>query len=283
MRTRDWVSAGAGGAAIAAAIFAVGGAPRWAQALVAVIAAVAVLPLVPSRRVLGRMSPLVAMLLIAIGLTVLQLLPLPHALVAWLQPGSALRDDGAALVGVSPSSTLSLDQPGTLRALAYFVILLGVAIVVLRLAVTENGRYRILAAVGALCGLAAIVGGLHNLVGATSLYGLYDPRVLPQVLGPLLSSNHYGCLMAVGAIVAFALAMYRRQPSWLRVVWVIVIGACTFVLLGTYSRGAFVALCVGAFVTVGALVAQKIVAHETPRRRRAGFLTSSLPIAVVAA
>jgi O-antigen ligase len=283
MRTRDWVSAGAGGAAIAAAIFAVGGAPRWAQALVALIAAVAVVPLVPSRRVLGRISPLVAMLLIAIGLTVLQLVPLPHALVEWLQPGSALRDDGATLAGVSPSSTLTLDQPGTLRALAFFVILLGVAIVALRVAVTENGRYRILAAVGALCGLAAIVGGLHNLVGATSLYGLYRPQVLPQVLGPLLSSNHFGCLMAIGAIVTLSLALYRRQPPWLRVTWLVAMGACMFALLSTYSRGAFVALCVGGFVALGALVAQKLLAHETPRRRRAGFLTSSLPIAVVAA
>ena len=61
-------------------------------------------------------------------LTALQLVPLPHLLLAQLQPmGHALRGDGAALAGTEPWQAISLDAPGTLRGLAFFIILLGVA------------------------------------------------------------------------------------------------------------------------------------------------------------
>jgi hypothetical protein len=142
----------------------------------------------------------------------------------------------------------------------------------------------VLALVGGYCGLAALVAGIHELAGIHDLYGLYHPaQAAPRVVAPLLSGNHFGCLMAVGAIVALALALYRRQLPWLRAVWLVVVGACSLAMLGTLSRGAAVALGLGAFVAISVLVAQRLVAQETPNRRRAGFLTSSLPIGVVAA
>ncbi len=49
----------------------------------------------------------------------------------------------------------------------------------------------------------------------------------------------------------------------------------------TLSRGGALALGIGGFVTIAALVAQRFVANDTPRRRRAGFLSSSLPIGIV--
>jgi len=285
MRRRDLVSAGIGAAAIGVAIFAIGGATRWAQALVAIVVAAALAPIFGSKRVFARKSPLLVMAALALALVLLQLLPLPHGLLSWLNPtGVGLRDDGAALAGTSPRNTISLDAPATLAALAYFLVLLGVAQLAMRVAITETGRYRILAVVAGLCGLAAVVTGIHWLVDPKALYGLYEPvHAGPRTLAPLLNNNHMGCLMALGAVLSLGLMMYSRQPPWLRAVWLFVTAACALGTLHTWSRGAAVALVLGAFVTLAARVAQKLIANETPRRRRAGFLTSSLPIGVVAA
>src|SRR3990167_7240980 len=140
-RVRRHEAAAAGLAATSVAIFAVGGAFRWAQALVAAVLAIALAAIFRSRRVAARVSPLIATLGVAAALSALQLVPSPAGLVAQLEPvGSGLRDDGAALADVSPWRALTLDVPGTLRGIAFFLILLAVAAVTVRMAVSERGR-----------------------------------------------------------------------------------------------------------------------------------------------
>ena len=284
MRGRDLATAIGGLAAIGAAIFAVGGAVRGAQALVAVLVAAALATQLTSRRVLERRSPLIVVLGVAAALTALQLVPLPGGLAAALAPaGSALRADGAALIGLDAAPVISLDPAGTWRGLAFFVTLLGVAVVALRVAASERGRYQLAAGVALLCGAAAVSVGVHELVGARRLYGAYDAdHAAPALLGPLLNLNHLGCLMAVGATAAIGLAAYRRQPAWARAGWLAIASGCGVVAVATASRGATIALAAGAAVTAGVLAGQWLRGGETPRRR-ARFLTSSLPIAVVVA
>ncbi|HEY0254248.1 MAG TPA: O-antigen ligase family protein [Kofleriaceae bacterium] len=280
---RDWIPTRVGAAAIATAIFAVGGAHRWSQAIVAIVSAIALAGLVRSRRVFARTSPLIVMLVIAIGLTAIQVIPLPHAIVDALSPTqTGLRDDGLALVGAAARSTITADVPATLRALIFFVILLAIAIIALRLAISEQGRYQILATIALLCGGAALVGDLHNLFGLQKLYGLIAPQQLPRVLGPMFNSNHYACLMAIGAAVACGLLMYQRQRSWMRVVWIAVVIVCGLTGLSTLSRGGALALATGAFVVVATLMTQHWLISDEPPVRRSRFLTRSLPIGVVA-
>lgn len=283
MVRRDWLAAALLAAALATAIFAIGGATRWAQALTAAVAALALVPTFTSRRVIESRSPLVVLLGLALVLTAIQLVPLPAGLIETVDPvGAALREQGGALVGISPSSTLSLDVPGTLRAVAFFTILLAIAVVSVRLASSEGGRYRVLATVASLCGLTALISGIHELVGAHRLYGLYVPvQANPQLVGPLLSGNHMGCLMAIGAVIALGLTTYRRQRSWLRAAWLIVAAACAAAALATLSRGAALGLAAGTFVLIGVIVAQRVLVQDAPRRRRGSFFTSSLPIGVV--
>jgi O-antigen ligase len=284
MRGRDWISTRVGAVALAVAIFAIGGASRWAQALVAITVAFAIAPIVRSRRTFARISPLVALLGVAIALSAIQLLPLPHALVEWLSPTmTSLRDDGAALFGFEPHATITADVPATRCALIFFVTLLGIAVVMLRIATSENGRFRILATVAALCGGAALVGDLHTLLGLTKLYGLIAPlEAQPRVLGPLFNSNHFGCLMALGSVLSMGLVMYQRQPSWMRVAWLAIVALCGLTALATLSRGASIGLVSGAFVVVGTLITQRWLASSDFPIRRSRFLTSSLPIGVVA-
>ena len=136
-----------------------------------------------------------------------------------------------------------------------------------------------------LCGLTAVVVGVHELFGITRLYGIYEvAHARPNVLGPLLNENHLGELMALGTCVAIGLVMYRRQRSWLRVTWMLVVVACGAATAASYSRGSIIAMPIGALVTGGVLLGQRFAAPETgARRRRRKFATSSLPIVVVAA
>src|SRR5688572_29855495 len=132
MRAREWISAAFGLAAVATAVLAIGGALRWTQALVALLVAGGLVPLVWSRRTLDRRSPLVAVLAVPLVLTAIQLLPLPAGWIEALDPvGAGLRDDGAALVGSEPWRAITLDAPGSLRALCFFAVLLGIAAIAL--------------------------------------------------------------------------------------------------------------------------------------------------------
>jgi O-antigen ligase/tetratricopeptide (TPR) repeat protein len=283
MRLREWISAGAGITAVGVAILAVGSAPRWAQAVVAALVAVAMICSTGSRRVPGRVPPLVVMLGIAAGLTMVQLLPLGKSIVGWLNPtGAELRADGAAIAGVNPRDTLTFDVPGSLSSLAFFLTVLGVAIVSLRIATSERGRFALLAVVAGFCGVTAAVVGLHTVVGAHSLYGLYEPlHVTPRLMAPLLNMNQLGCLMALGAVVAGSLVMYTRQSAKSRVAWLIVALSCAVVSVTTLSRGATIALACGTVVLVASLLGQRVV-RNTARGQHGSFATSSLPIVIVA-
>lgn len=281
MRRRELVSSVAGGLAVCVAILGVGAAFRSIQATVAALATAALVPLLLSRRVSARRSPLIVLITLATALTFLQLLPLPATMIAALDPvGSALRDDGAALMDTSPWQALSMDAPGTLRAACFLAILLAIAVVTTRLAVTERGRFKILGAIAIMCGLTAVIVGIHELLGARKLYGLYEPaQAHPTVLGPLLNENHLGALMAMGATISLGLSLYGRQDSRLRILWVAICAGCAMVALLTESRGATLALIGGAVVAGGVLVGQRLFAER--RRERAPFATTSLPIGIV--
>jgi O-antigen ligase len=285
VRPRDRISLAIGAAALFASVLAIGGALRWVQAAVAALMALALAMQLGSRRRLDHASPLVVLLGIAIALTAVQLIPLPDGVLAALSPpGNELRGDGAALAGTSPWPALSLDPASTLRALAILITLLGVALLGLRIASSERGRYLVLAGVAVACGLAAAVTGLHTLVNATSLYGLYEPRhATPTILGPLLNPNHLGGLMAIGAVLAIGLVFYQRQAAQLRVLWVVIAIGCSATAMASLSRGATLALALGVVTTIALLIAGRLrtASDDDARPRRA--LINEVPITIVIA
>lgn len=281
MRFRDWVISLAGFVAVAFAIFAIGGVLRWSQAIVALLVAISVAGTAFSQRVQGRVSPLIALLAAAAVLTLLQLILPAGSLSATT---AALRADGAELMNVEPWSATTADAGATLAALIMLLTLLGVAVVALRIATSERGRYRIVAAVAALCGLAALVTLIHKLLGLHVLYGLYEPQYAdPYMLGPLLNGNSLACLTAFGALLCVGLSAHRRQPNWLRALWLLLVLPCGAVTVGTVSRGGTIALMSGALVTVAVLVAQRFSNREGSKKRRARLLSGALPMGVLAA
>lgn len=280
MRFRDRAYGITAGIAAAFAVLAVGGAFRWVQATVAVLVAVALATQWPSRRRLVGLSPLVVMICVAATLTALSLIPLPGFLRELLDPvGYGLREDGAELLDVSVWPSASRDPAASLQALVYFMILLGAATGALRLAVHERGRFRLLSAVAILGGACAIIGAVHEISGATKLYGVLEITAKPNVIAPLLNENHFGSLMALGASVAIGLVFYRRQPSWTRAIWVLVVLLCAAFAVASRSRGAAVGLCFGSLTTGALCIAQRFASPEGKRRR--GLSASSIPLVIV--
>jgi O-antigen ligase len=285
VRLRDRLSLAIGGLALLVSVLVIGGALRWTQALVAGLVALALVMQVGSRRRLDHLSPITVLLGIAIVLTALQLLPLPAGLLDALNaPGNELRDDGAALSGTAPWRVISMDPAGTLRALAFFITLLGVAILGLRIASSERGRYLVLAGVAIACGLAAAVTGLHTLLNMHQLYGVYAPQhATPPLLGPLLNANHLGGLMAIGAVLAVGLMFHGRQAAQLRVLWVVIAVGCSTTALATQSRGAALALGLGLVTAIALLVTGRIRAPSSDDGRHHRALINEVPITIVIA
>ncbi len=282
MRSRDRVCLGISGTALAVSTLLMGGVFRWTQAIVAILVAGALLSQVSSRRRLDRLSPIVLLLGLAIALTVIQLIPLPQAVIAALnRHGHDLRMDGAALSHTSPWPCLSMDPAGTLRGLAFLITLLGVALVSLRFAASERGRFVLIGGVAIACGLVAAVTGLHAIVNANTLYGIYEATHAPPVVGPLLNPNHLGCLMAFGATLAFGLAFFERQTAQWRALWVVISAGCASVALLSLSRGAAISLVLGVVVTSSLLIGRRLgdVGGDSRRRRR--FSSNQLPIVLV--
>jgi O-antigen ligase len=285
VRLRDRISLAIGGAALVSSVLVIGGALRWVQAGVAVLVALALATQLGSRRRLDHASPLVVLLGAAMALTLVQLIPLPDALLGALNArGNELRIDGAALAGTAPWHAISLDPPGTLRALAILTILLGVALLGLRVASSERGRYLVLGGVAVTCGLAAAVTGLHTLLNMDSLYGVYEPQhATPPILGPLLNPNHLGGLMVIGAVLALGLAFYQRQASQLRVLWVVIAMGCSATALASQSRGATLGLGLGVATSIALLVAGRLGAADADRSGQRHALINEVPITIVIA
>jgi O-antigen ligase len=284
LRPRDKLSLVVGGAALLASVLVIGGALRWTQAIVAALVGLALLMQVGSRRRLDHLSPLVVLLGVAIALTAFQLIPLPSGLLDALDlRGNELRSDGAALAGTAPWQAISLDPASTLRALADFVILLGVAVLGLRIAGSERGRYLVLAGVALTCGLAAAVTGMHALLNLDSLYGVYQPQhATPPILGPLLNANHLGGLMAIGGVIAVGLGLYQRQAVQLRVLWVVIAVGCAATAMASLSRGATLALGLGVATTIALYLASRL-GNQSDDNRKHRPLMNEVPITIVIA
>ncbi len=285
MGRRDRLSLVIGAVVIALSIFAIGGATRLSQALIALATAALVASTLLSRRQLERWPPLLILLAAASAWTFVQWLPMPAGLVEALTPTlESLRADGTTLAGVDGTSRFSMDPPSTMRALTFFLTLSGVAIVALRQSISEQGRYVLLASVAAGCGLAALTTGIHELVGAGSLYGLYEPRHgEPLLMGPLLNTNHLGCLMALSVSLSAGLFMYQKQTAARRALWALNGVGCLVVTAATLSRGAIIGLAAGFLVVLFALLAQRLQSSQGSRRRKERFLSTTMPVGVMVA
>jgi tetratricopeptide (TPR) repeat protein len=201
----------------------------------------------------ARSTELPGNLLLAVTLgplvwTVLQVMPLPCWLVEALAPLSAsrLREAHALLKLEAPSfCSITRDPAGTreevVKGLAIACGMLSAAILAAR------GEQRVVfRAVAGSTVLMALVAITHQLVGATHVFGMYQPiemREMP-LLAPLLNPNNLGGFLAMGIPVLMGLALEEDNPR-VRVALLGAVGLVAASALMTRSRGAAGAVALG--------------------------------------
>ncbi len=281
MRRRDRIALILVATVLVVAPFALGGAPRWAICVTSLLSAAGAASFLTSKRELGTLSPLLAFVGLAALLTLLQVIPLPQALVAILSPGKhqLIVDNARALGAETPSwIALSLDPPATVLELAKLCGYVAFAYAALRIAASPARRQwlvSVVALVGAAIALTTLV---HLAVGAETLFAIYHPKqaMARPTLAPLLNHNHLSALMALSTPVAVGLAI--TSAARLRVAWIGVAALCGATGLLAESRGGAIALGLGL-----GTVAVLTLVQRRPGRQATKLLRSDMvAIAVVA-
>ena len=246
-----------------------GGSPGWTLWLLLALSTTALLAwMVGASRNHRRWSPHPVLLLpaAAAAVGVLQLIPLPPALLGFVSPpASELREFALVPLGLTAWRPLSLDPPSTARAVARLLALGSMLFVGLELGRLEAPRLRLFA-VQALAGLSIALTGLgHLLASADSLFGLHHFAATLNLLTPFGNTNHLAAYVALSATVALGLALGVKSRD-AAIAWATAAFICGVAVFLSYSRGGIV-----TFVATWALVAAAILSQ------RGGGIRSVIP------
>jgi O-antigen ligase len=206
-----------------------------------------------------------ARLLLALhALVLLQVVPLPPAVLKLASPGSFSFYNDPLLVPLAAWRPISVSPPDTLRGLAFLAGISLLAVAVFREMGDGPWRRRLLlTVVGA--GLAITVVAFLQAVSPEprKIYGLWRPRWDWAVFGPYVNRNHFAgyLVMATPLAIGFALEAFSR----LRVAW------------GTRRRGwLLLGESRGAAVPRWAAAAMVLVAGLLASRSRGGVSAFAL-------
>ena len=262
VRARDLTAWALASAAMSVAVLAIGGAPRWAACVAAAMSVVAAAPYVTSRRQFSMLEPMLGFLIVAVGWTALQVVPLPATVVGWLSPARLqLAIDNAAAFGAKPPAFLALsyDPPATLVEVAKLVGYVCLWIACARVASSPVGRRRLGKSVAALGVGLAVIALVHEATGATRVFGLYAPEASARlILSPLINENHISSLLAATTPLALAAAVTSAGRE--RVLWTLSVFVTSAVVLLSQSRAGIGGLAIGLVLAAALLYAR----HRRP-------------------
>lgn len=266
-------------AALLAAVLPLGGImPGWAV----FAALVAGLTLALQRHEGDDRLPVVALPFFALGaLTLLQVVPLPHGVLAKLSPHAAdVWSTARGPLGTPEGlRTLSLAPELTAVEAAKWMSYGAMAWVGETLCRKRSVSpvARLVLALSITVGVVTLVHGAFEI---SQVYGVYKPKAdFPRWhIGPLLNVNHLSGYLSLGVYAALALALADRKEQPLRTVGFLFAGIALVtgvVLLA--SRGAVGALVVGTVLATA-------VAYRVGRDRTTGatlFQRLAFPAAVL--
>jgi O-antigen ligase len=215
-------------------------------------------PSVPGRRLLVGLHLLV----------LVQLVPLPPALLRLVSPGTGAFYDHVLLLPLTAWRPISVSPPDTLRGLAFLAAFSLLYATVFREFAARPWRRRLmLTVVGVGLGITVVA-----LVQAVSpeprkLYGLWQPTWDWGVFGPYVSRNHFAGYVAMAAALATGAALgaldhlrrawTSRRRGWLAlgategnafIRWVAVVMVLVAGLVASGSRGGVSAFGLAALV-----------------------------------
>ncbi|MDH5674595.1 MAG: hypothetical protein OEZ06_20880 [Myxococcales bacterium] len=218
----------------------------------------------------GRpLSALAVVMLAALGLTMLQAVPLPCALARLLSPGAVEHlERSLSLLGAGAPGLCTLsNDPGATR----LEVLKGAALMAAFLSASLLSSLRLrrplLWLVGISVLLMALVALAHAATGLDRVFGLYRPIFAKRrvLLAPIMNMNALGGFLAMGVplLLGLALSLHgehrKRRPPLLIATAVL---AATSLL--SLSRGAAGALMAGVLLFGGALWLRRKSQRDTP-------------------
>jgi hypothetical protein len=233
-----------------------GGTPGWATTALTVLSSVtAALAFKyapkPPKGSRTPLEPIVVAQALAVVATLAHSLPLPAQIAATLAPDAATQTIAAAkALSYAPPSWIAFtwDPGGSYERVLYGVCAL-CTFCTARLLSRSASSTPILAAVGASAFLVAVVALAHVGLGATRVYGIYEPRyVEPPLWGPLMNPNNLAGLLALGTPVMLGLACRSDHPRSQRVAWAAAALVTLATAMLTRSRGGMAACMLGVAV-----------------------------------
>lgn len=205
--------------------------------------------------------------------SLLQLVPLPLGVLAWIAPTNA--DVWARSLmpfGETPThAPITLDPGATWIEVARWISYGAVVAAAAAIARRRGLRWAALLVHGAAIAAAIATIG-HGLAGATEVFGIYTPSARPQPwhVGPLLNPNNLSGLLNIGALCGLGLIVDEEPPipRWLLAPST---GTIVAISVASASRAGVLMLFVGvvalALMTEHARYRRR-VSSDTVRRAR---------------
>ena len=263
--------------------FALGAIHPWSIAVCLVLSTV-LFAIETIERGVGRHAPSVGVagyILIGLGLfTLLQLVPLPAALVKVLSPRSAeiqLSLYGSLVPGPPPAFIpLTLDRSSTLLGLMKLAAAVLLFLTV-RQRVRKEGSSDVLWCT-AWSGVAvALVFFVHRLAGWQRVFELYSPVYAPSspISAPLLNANHLAGYLGLASAVAVGLA-FSETEKIRRLLLIFAAGFTGGGVILTLSRGGILCFIGGQLLFIGL----RVVAHFREKKKHGYRELRFLPLAL---
>jgi O-antigen ligase len=246
-----------------------------------------------------RLTPLAVALGAIAAVMLLQLVPVPPAILAAVDPARdrLLREYDLPYALTGTAHPLSIRPAGTRLALACFVAFALFAIGLSRQLSTRRTVHLVhgLLVLGVVVAVAGLV---QKAAGVDRIYGFWTPNHRPyQIFGPFVNKNHYAGWMIMTLALALgyvyggiATAMHEVRPGWRnRVLWfstpaanqlilaAVAIPVMVIALLMTLSRSGIGAL--GVALLLGGWAALRRVPGRPARRGVAVAYVVALVIA----
>ncbi|WP_437913086.1 O-antigen ligase family protein [Sorangium sp. So ce302] len=240
------------GAIVAGSVLAIGAVHAPTLALVSAVVAIAAALSLRASALAGEPSPVKTLpALTLLGLTaytLLQAAPLPLAWLERLSPASAdIWSRSLMPLGEAAPryASVSLDPGATLVEAVKWLTYTGVFLTAAFVGARRGAKLGITLVFGSAF-LAALTTIAHGLLGATTVFGLYQPRfsVASWHVGPLLNPNNLAGYLNLGILSGVGLLLTSRP---LLPPWVAGVGLTTIVGVGIIasSRGGLLVLPLG--------------------------------------